>query len=169
MSSGRSAIATRFGSLACTWQDDGSRLWILGLAWDQPGDTDGPGEVRRLLDTCADPAANRSADFALSLLDWARTTPFRRRVLETLYRDTPAGSVTTYGDLARACGRPGAARAVGGAMHGNPWPVLLPCQRVISADGHLVGYAGTGAAGLERKRALLRHEGVAFRGQRVVG
>jgi len=67
----------------------------------------------------------------------------------------PYGRVTTYGALAARVGRPRAARAVGGAMHSNPIPIVLPCHRVIGASGSLTGYGG----GLERKRALLELEG----------
>ena len=70
----------------------------------------------------------------------------------------PHGHWTTYGDLARAVGRPGAAQAVGQALGANPWPVLVPCHRVLNARGCLHGFA----LGLECKRALLSHEGLAL-------
>jgi methylated-DNA-[protein]-cysteine S-methyltransferase len=79
---------------------------------------------------------------------------FQRLVLHELAR-VPYGDVTTYGTLAGRVGRPRAARAVGGALHRNPIPIVLPCHRVLGAGGALVGYAG----GLERKRALLELEG----------
>jgi methylated-DNA-[protein]-cysteine S-methyltransferase len=65
--------------------------------------------------------------------------------------------VLSYGDLARRIGKPGAARAVGGAMRNNPVPILVPCHRVTAHDGSLGGFS----AGLNKKRALLRLEGVA--------
>jgi methylated-DNA-[protein]-cysteine S-methyltransferase len=68
--------------------------------------------------------------------------------------------VTTYGALARAAGRPRAARAVGTVMNRNPIPIVLPCHRVIGASGALVGYGG----GLERKRKLLSLEGALLPG-----
>ncbi len=84
-------------------------------------------------------------------------TPFRRRVWELLAR-VPWGTTTTYGALAAQLGlAPGASRAVGAANGANPIPIVLPCHRVVGADGTLTGYAG----GLERKAALLRLEGVA--------
>jgi methylated-DNA-[protein]-cysteine S-methyltransferase len=84
-----------------------------------------------------------------------RTTgsDFQRRVWAAL-RDIPAGTTTTYGQLAAAIGRPGASRAVGLANGANPVAIVLPCHRVIGADGGLTGYGG----GLERKRWLLAHE-----------
>ena len=85
-------------------------------------------------------------------------TPFRMAVWELL-RAIPAGSTTTYGALARQLaahreGRQPAAQAVGGAVGHNPLTIIIPCHRVIGADGSLTGYAG----GLERKAALLTLE-----------
>ena len=89
-------------------------------------------------------------------LDWdvRQLAPFNRRVLSELAR-VEYGQTTTYGQLAAASGNPKAARAVGTIMNRNPIPVVLPCHRVVGADGKLVGYAG----GLERKALLLRLEG----------
>jgi methylated-DNA-[protein]-cysteine S-methyltransferase len=75
-------------------------------------------------------------------------------VLEELGR-VPFGEVTTYGALAARAGKPRAARAVGTIMNRNPIPIVLPCHRVVGANGSLVGYAG----GLDRKQQLLRLEG----------
>jgi methylated-DNA-[protein]-cysteine S-methyltransferase len=79
---------------------------------------------------------------------------FGRTVLEELGR-VPFGEVTTYGALAAKAGKPRAARAVGTIMNRNPVPIVLPCHRVVGANGSLVGYAG----GLDRKQTLLRLEG----------
>ena len=83
-------------------------------------------------------------------------TPFQRRVWRAL-RAIESGRTTTYGQLARRLRRPEAARAVGLANGANPIAIVVPCHRVIGANGALTGYAG----GLARKRWLLRHEGVA--------
>ncbi len=79
---------------------------------------------------------------------------FNQRVLAELAR-IEYGTTTTYGDLAAVSGSPRAARAVGTVMNRNPIPIVLPCHRVVGANGKLVGYAG----GLERKEQLLRLEG----------
>jgi methylated-DNA-[protein]-cysteine S-methyltransferase len=79
---------------------------------------------------------------------------FNRRVLGELAR-VPYGEVVTYGELAARAERPRAARAVGTVMNRNPLPIVLPCHRVIGANGSLTGYGG----GLERKEQLLRLEG----------
>ena len=82
-------------------------------------------------------------------------TPFQRRVWTAL-RDVRAGTTTSYSALAQRIGSPNAIRAVGAANGANPIPIVIPCHRVIGADGRLVGYGG----GLDRKRWLLAHEGV---------
>ena len=87
-------------------------------------------------------------------VDIALLADFNRRVLRELAR-VPYGEVVTYGELAARSARPRAARAVGTVMNRNPIPIVLPCHRVIGANGKLVGYAG----GLERKESLLRLEG----------
>ena len=80
-------------------------------------------------------------------------TPFQLTVWEALRR-IPYGETVTYGELARRIGRPAAARAVGRANGQNPLPIVVPCHRVIGADGTLTGYAG----GLDIKTALLAVE-----------
>jgi methylated-DNA-[protein]-cysteine S-methyltransferase len=80
-------------------------------------------------------------------------TDFQMRVWRSL-QDIPYGHTISYGDLARRVGNPQASRAVGLANGRNPVAVVVPCHRVIGADGRLTGYAG----GLERKIWLLDHE-----------
>lgn len=84
-------------------------------------------------------------------------TPFQHKVWTAL-RQIPAGKTTTYGQLARQIGSPGASRAVGLANGSNPVAIVVPCHRVIGAGGALTGYGG----GLDRKRWLLAHEGVSM-------
>jgi len=81
-------------------------------------------------------------------------TPFQASVWSAL-REIPCGATWSYSDLARRIGNPAAVRAVGLANGANPIAVVVPCHRVIGADGSLTGYAG----GIERKRWLLAHEG----------
>ena len=82
-------------------------------------------------------------------------TPFQQRVWNAL-RSIPAGSTWSYTELARRVGAQAAVRAVGAANGANPVALVVPCHRVIGANGTLVGYGG----GLPRKRWLLAHEGV---------
>jgi methylated-DNA-[protein]-cysteine S-methyltransferase len=107
-------------------------------------------EARRELGEYFD---GRRHEFDLPV-DLASIAGFNRRVLGELAR-VPYGEVVTYGQLAARADRPRAARAVGTVMNRNPLPIVLPCHRVIGANGKLVGYGG----GLERKEALLRLEG----------
>ncbi len=81
-------------------------------------------------------------------------TPFQEKVWSRL-RKIPAGATWSYTDLARAVGKPSAVRAVAGANARNPVSLVVPCHRVIAADGRLSGYGG----GVPRKRWLLTHEG----------
>jgi len=82
-------------------------------------------------------------------------TEFQRRVWRML-EEIPFGTTWSYGDLAKRIGNPNASRAVGLANGRNPISILVPCHRVIGADGSLTGYGG----GLDRKRWLLAHEGL---------
>ena len=86
-------------------------------------------------------------------------TPFQQQVWRAL-RDVPSGTTRSYAEIAAAIGRPTAARAIGAANARNPVALVIPCHRIVSADRSLGGYAG----GLDRKRWLLRHEGVDLAG-----
>ena len=82
-----------------------------------------------------------------------RGTEFQQSVWRELQK-IPYGTVVSYGDIARAIGRPKASRAVGGANNKNPIAIIIPCHRVIGSDGSLVGYG----SGLWRKQWLIQHE-----------
>ena len=81
-------------------------------------------------------------------------TSFQRLVWERL-QNIPYGETSTYGQIASSLGRPGAARAVGGACGANPVPLIIPCHRAVAADGSLGGFS----SGLWRKRWLIAFEG----------
>ncbi len=85
---------------------------------------------------------------------WRRATEFQRAVYRAICR-IPKGQTRSYEWVARQIGRPRAARAVGNALHANPFAPAVPCHRVIRSNGALGGYLG----GLRRKLALLRNEG----------
>jgi methylated-DNA-[protein]-cysteine S-methyltransferase len=106
-------------------------------------------DVRRELDEYFE-GRRRDFDLPLDL----RVAPFHEAVLHELAR-VPYGQVDTYGHLATLVGRPKAARAVGTVMNRNPIPIVLPCHRIVGANGSLTGYAG----GLPTKRRLLELEG----------
>jgi len=79
-------------------------------------------------------------------------------VLMTLYK-VPTGQTLTYGELAGRCERPKAARAIGRVMASNPWPLIVPCHRVLGASGKLTGFG----PGLDMKAYLLEKEGAPFK------
>lgn len=87
-------------------------------------------------------------------LDLSSGTAFQQAVWQALL-DIPAGSTVSYSDLAQRIGRPQSVRAVAAAVGRNPISIIVPCHRVVGRDGSLTGYAG----GIERKAALLAHEG----------
>ena len=87
-------------------------------------------------------------------IDWTLVHGFNRSVLLAT-ADIPYGDVASYGEVAAAAGSPRAARAAGNALAANPIPIVVPCHRVLHADGGIGGYTG----GLETKRYLLRLEG----------
>ncbi|HEX9943874.1 MAG TPA: methylated-DNA--[protein]-cysteine S-methyltransferase [Thermoanaerobaculia bacterium] len=109
-------------------------------------------ELRRQL---AEYFAGERQEFDLELAP--EGTPFERSVWEEL-RKIPFGETRSYGEIAQAIGQPGAARAVGRANGANPIPIVVPCHRVIGADGSLTGFGG----GLEAKSRLLELEGRAL-------
>ena len=122
---------------------------------EDPADpTPGPATIMKVL------AAYFSGDtdaFARLTVEPLVGTDFQRRVWEQL-RKIPAGEAISYGELAERVGSSGGSRAVGQANGKNPNPLIVPCHRVIGADGSLGGFS----AGLDRKRFLLRHEGVTW-------
>ena len=117
-----------------------------------------PGNVRRLLRNYFD------GDFeCLRDIEWRTAgTPFQRAVWTGLTMIAP-GETLSYAELAAKLGCPKSVRAVGTANGSNPISVVVPCHRVIGADGSLTGYGG----GINRKRWLLKHEGAAFRDRPV--
>ncbi|MBI2353634.1 MAG: methylated-DNA--[protein]-cysteine S-methyltransferase [Deltaproteobacteria bacterium] len=103
-------------------------------------------------------------DFEAIPVDLDELTAFRARIL-LLIRAIPFGEVRSYGEVAALAGAPRAVRAVGGAMASNPAPIVIPCHRVVAANGGLTGFTAPG--GLPVKKLLLHMEGVEFKGERV--
>lgn len=84
-------------------------------------------------------------------------TEFQKAVWRQL-SELDFGEATSYGEIGRATGRPSAGRAVGGAIGANPLPIIVPCHRVLGADGRITGYSG--GNGIPTKSWLLDHEGI---------
>ena len=108
--------------------------------------------LRRAEEQLGEYFAGRRRSFDLPLAPLG--TPFQRKVWEALAA-IPYGTTASYGQLAARVGRPSASRAVGAANGRNPLPIVLPCHRVIGANGALTGFGG----GLPTKQFLLRLEG----------
>lgn len=137
--------------IACSYDDEAAVSSRLAAAVSprvlrQPARLD---RVRRQLDEYL-AGERRELDVPVSPV---LATPFGQRVLHAL-RQVPYGATTHYAELAGAIGAPGASRAVGNALGGNPVCILLPCHRVLRSDGSLGGYAG----GVATKQALLKLE-----------
>lgn len=112
-----------------------------------------PSAIGRIVRSLEEYFAGGEWSAAPELAEVAGTTPFLNAVYARVAA-IPAGEVMTYGEVASAVGRPGAARAVGRAMATNPFPIVIPCHRVVASDGSLGGFAG----GLEMKAQMLAME-----------
>jgi len=162
-------IPSDWGTLGLVWQGQAGTArvrWVLlpkeeetvemALRRAYPGAQEGScPRIARLVEDLTRFLQGEDIVFPLDLLALDRCSPFQQRVLRADH-GIPRGRVSTYGRLARYLGSPGAARAVGGALAGNPFPLLIPCHRVARADGDLGGFGG----GREMKRALLQMEGL---------
>jgi methylated-DNA-[protein]-cysteine S-methyltransferase len=144
---GRGLVAVVFAGQNDSWLEAAADAVSAATPTDSPAAT--VGSAKEQLGAYF---AGRRRRFDLALAP--RGTAFQRQVWHALAR-IPFGSAVSYGDLAADLGRPAAARAVGAANGRNPLSIVLPCHRVLGADGALTGYAG----GLSTKRWLLAHEG----------
>lgn len=117
-----------------------------------------PARLSREAQELEDYFAGRRTEFDFPL-DLRLTTAFQKRVLGATRR-VRFGRVASYSDIARRIGKPEARRAVGSALGRNPLPIVIPCHRVVSADGSLGGYTG----GTDVKRKLMEVEGIELRG-----
>jgi methylated-DNA-[protein]-cysteine S-methyltransferase len=156
----RTTIDTPIGPLGLTATEAGlAEIWFGGYGPKSArgaGESDPGGVLERASAQLLEYFAGSRMTFDLPLAPAG--SGFELSVWELL-RGIPAGQTASYGELARKLGDPTLARAVGRANGQNPLPIVVPCHRVIGADGSLVGFGG----GLERKRWLLEHEGALAR------
>ena len=125
------------------------------------GEAAPPPEVQCVIDRIAALLRGEASDLSAVALDMDGVPEFHRRVYEAA-RTIPPGKTLSYGDIARRCGAPGAARAVGQALGRNPFPIVVPCHRVLAAGGKIGGFSAQG--GVATKRRMLAIEGAQLNG-----
>jgi methylated-DNA-[protein]-cysteine S-methyltransferase len=162
-------IPSQFGDVGVVWYQEADIPRVAGILLPRRGrkmagiiQADDPHAVRKSHPDLSplvlelEKYMNTGMDsFSREFLDMERCNEFQKRVLGKL-SEVPRGKVISYGQLADKIYAPRAARAVGTAVARNPFPVVLPCHRVVKADGHLGNFGG----GTDLKKALLRLEGV---------
>jgi methylated-DNA-[protein]-cysteine S-methyltransferase len=172
MQTGIVAFETPLGVCAVRWTDAGiagvrlpgprtAELPLIGIGADVPDDVEAAiAGMVAVLDGAPE-------DLRSVTLDLGGIEPFRREVYAAARTIAP-GSTATYGEIARAIGRtdPEAAREVGAALARNPFPIVVPCHRVLGANGKLTGFSAPG--GLETKRRMLELEGAPGFGQQLL-
>ena len=163
---------TALGRCAVRWSDAGITGVLLPIAGGRHGPAledgvDMPLFVRQAVAGMVAVLAGGSPDLRPIPLDEHGLDDWRRTVYAAA-RDIPPGTTRSYGELARTIGRadPEAARDVGAALARNPYPIIVPCHRVVAANGALHGFSAPG--GLATKRRMLELEGAPGYGQQVL-
>jgi methylated-DNA-[protein]-cysteine S-methyltransferase len=161
---------TAIGGCAVGWSDQG--IAYVGLPEESPARTRAralrhradttesapPHDVQAAIDQMCALLRGEPADLSLVVLDPQGVADFHRRVYEVT-RTIPAGATMTYGEISLRLDAPGSAQAVGQALGANPYPIVVPCHRVLAANGSLGGFSAAG--GVETKRRMLLIEGAA--------
>lgn len=172
MTQGFTLFETPIGLCGLAWGEQGLVGAQLpearpGAAWDRlrrryPDAVEAsppPPSIQRTIERINDLLAGGRDDLVDVELDFSVVSPFNRRVYE-IARAIPPGETLTYGQIAKAISQtgddPGAARAVGKALGENPWPIVVPCHRVLGADGKSGGFSAPG--GVETKARMLTIE-----------
>ena len=169
---GTATFQTELGRCGVRWSLSGITGVLLpgSRSLTGPAFEDGaevPPFVRRAIEGMQAVMAGAVVDLREVPIDHDGVDEFRRKVY-TATRDIPAGTTRSYGEVARAMGldRPDGARDVGAALAKNPTPIVVPCHRVVAADGKLTGFSAPG--GLATKRKMLELEGAPGYGQQVL-
>jgi methylated-DNA-[protein]-cysteine S-methyltransferase len=145
---------TAIGTCGVDWSERGITQVLL-LDAGRSAREDAPTWVRQVVDDMIALLAGELRDLRAVALDDDRVDEFGRRVYAAT-REVGPGETATYGEIARAIGEPGAARAVGAALGANPFPILVPCHRILAASGALHGFSAPG--GIVTKRRMLEIE-----------
>jgi methylated-DNA-[protein]-cysteine S-methyltransferase len=136
-------------------EDDASTLAELLVTLPDAERSAPPIEVVRAIEAMTRLLAGEAVDLRFVTLDLERVSPFFRAIYEVA-RAIPPGEALTYGEVARRAGSPDAARAVGQAMGKNPFPIVVPCHRVLAANGKTGGFSAPG--GVRQKLKMLEIE-----------
>jgi O-6-methylguanine DNA methyltransferase len=154
----RVTFDTPLGRCALSWHDAGLTGFELPEASPRPTDDSAPpAEILQVIERVRLHLSGRFQDFSDLRYDFSNLPAFNLAVLRETLRIRP-GATTTYGAIAAALGQSAAAsRAVGTALGANRWPLLIPCHRVVAADGRMTGFSGPG--GIRTKTRLLALEG----------
>lgn len=157
----QTSFHTSLGRCAIAWNDAG--LTHFRLPANAPANAIGEPEaaptpwVQAIIERVQHHLTGDLQDFSDLHYDFSHQPPFVCEVLRATL-DVKAGHTATYGDIARTIGHPPAAsRAVGSALGANPWPLLIPCHRIVASTGKMTGYSGPG--GVATKVRLLALEG----------
>ncbi len=151
----------QIGHISLQVDSQNDKILEIGLHSDCGKDSEIQNVPEKMLNAAKalnDGYSGKEMMLSLDLLDLTIMKPFQRNILLTLYNNVPKGKVITYGKLAAVAGHPGTARAVGTAMSSNPFPMILPCHRVVPSNGHI----GRFGSGPEMKKKLLKAEGITF-------
>jgi O-6-methylguanine DNA methyltransferase len=175
--SGFALFDTAIGQCGIAWSDGG----ITGVQLPEAGETEArarmlhrfpaareappPPPAQCAIDRIVALLAGEASDLSEIPLDMTEVPAFHRRVYE-MARTIPPGMTLSYGDIAARMGAPGAARAVGQALGRNPFPIVVPCHRVLAAGGKIGGFSAQG--GIATKRRMLAIEGAPTNGARVL-
>ena len=151
------AFSTPQGTCSVSWNEEGLTRFCLPEENLPESDGPRPAWIDDLIVRVREHYSGKMRDFSGVTLDWSLVSAFQQQV----YRQTqavPPGVTTTYGEIAQrlGLGRDGA-RPVGVALGSNPWPLVVPCHRVVAADGKMTGFSAPG--GIRTKTRLLALEG----------
>ena len=152
-------FSTPFGTCAIAWSNTGVTRFLLPDPDRGTSDTETvpPTWIEEIIARVRRHLDGEAQDFSDVPFDYGRMPDFNRAVLRATL-EIKAGHTSTYGEIATAIGQPVAAsRAVGVALGLNPWPLLIPCHRVVAAGGKMTGFSGPG--GVATKAKLLALEG----------
>jgi methylated-DNA-[protein]-cysteine S-methyltransferase len=152
---GSAEFDTAIGRCSISWQGD--TIVAVRLPGTKTRSTsEAPSEVRRVIDAIVALLHGEQVDLSWVPVDMSGVPEFNRRVYEAA-RTIPPGRTATYGDIAGLLGSPSASRAVGKALARNPFAIVVPCHRVVGAEGEVGGFSAGG--GVDTKMRMLAIEG----------